>query len=79
LEGGYGGGFAVIRSGQYSYVEYQNGARELYDLDDDPYQLENLMDSAPQALIDDLEAQLDALTSCGLDGPARCQEVDGGP
>lgn len=78
LEGGYGGGFAVLRSGQYSYAVYQSGARELYDLDDDPYQLENLMDSAPQPLIDDLQAQLDALTSCGLEGPALCQEVDGG-
>jgi hypothetical protein len=79
LEGGPGGGFVVLRSGPYAYVEYDSGAVELYDLDRDPYQIDNVMESAPPGLIDDLQDQLAALAACGVEGRTSCQEVDGGP
>jgi N-acetylglucosamine-6-sulfatase len=78
LEGGAGGGFVALRSGPYAYVEYASGAMELYDLDRDPYQIDNIIDSAPPGLIDDLQDQLAALAACGASGPS-CQEADGGP
>jgi arylsulfatase A-like enzyme len=78
LEDGAGGGFVVLRSGPHAYVEYVSGAVELYDLDADPYQLDNIIDSAPSPLIAALEEQLEALAACGIEGPAPCQEVDGG-
>jgi N-acetylglucosamine-6-sulfatase len=70
-------GFVVLRSGPYVYTAYGDGDRELYDLSVDPYQLENIAASAPQSLLDDLEARLDALAACGGTGTA-CQSVDGG-
>jgi N-acetylglucosamine-6-sulfatase len=33
--------YAAIRSGQFMWVEYANGERELYDLRSDPYELDN--------------------------------------
>jgi arylsulfatase A-like enzyme len=36
--------FNAIRTERHLYVEYRNGWRELYDLRDDPYQLQNLAD-----------------------------------
>jgi N-acetylglucosamine-6-sulfatase len=78
LNGPPKGGFTVLRSGVHAYIAYGSGTRELYDLAADPYQLENIIDTAPQALVEDLESQYAALSSCGLEGPATCQEVDGG-
>lgn len=75
---GPGGGFVVLRSGPHSYTAYENGEHELYDLGSDPYQIDNVFDSAPQPLRDDLQAQLDALATCGETGPTTCQEADGG-
>jgi arylsulfatase A-like enzyme len=75
---GVNGGFVVLRSGPYAYVEWGSGDRELYDLEQDPYQLDNIHGSAPPGLLDELRAEMAALRSCGSGGPATCQEVDGG-
>jgi len=37
-----GGDFTAIRTPRYLYVERESGERELYDLDRDPYELQNL-------------------------------------
>jgi len=37
--------FHGIRTQRYLYVEYKTGERELYDLDQDPYELQNLADA----------------------------------
>jgi N-acetylglucosamine-6-sulfatase len=78
LNGPPSGGFTVLRSGPYALFAYGSGTRELYDLDADSYQPENIIDTASPALVDELEAQFDALADCGSDGPSTCQQVDGG-
>jgi N-acetylglucosamine-6-sulfatase len=56
--------YLALRTERYLYVEYANGERELYDLQTDPYQLQNLAASADPALLADLAAQLDHLRVC---------------
>ncbi len=43
-KGGAGGTppFEAIRTETHKYVEYENGEAELYDLTNDPYELENV-------------------------------------
>jgi N-acetylglucosamine-6-sulfatase len=53
-----------IRTEQYLYVEYASGERELYDMQADPYQLQNLAATADPALLADLAAGLDHLRLC---------------
>jgi N-acetylglucosamine-6-sulfatase len=59
---------------QRKYVEYSDGARELYNLEPDPYELTNAYDAAapPSALA----ARLQALKSCAA---ATCRTVEDGP
>jgi N-acetylglucosamine-6-sulfatase len=42
--------FKAIRTTDRLWVEYADGERELYDLRDDPYELENRADAAPTTL-----------------------------
>jgi arylsulfatase A-like enzyme len=75
------GGFVVLRAGAHAYVAYGDGTRELYDLGEDPYQLDNVYQSIGDedpGLIAALETQLDALAECGNGGPTACQEADRG-
>jgi len=65
--------FEAIRTETYKYVEYENGETELYDLEQDPYELESLHESADPSLIEDLKARLEALEECSGDG---CREVE---
>lgn len=41
--------WAVLRGPRWKYVEYASGERELYDLENDPYELESLHDDPAQA------------------------------
>lgn len=55
-----------IRTQNYRYVELATGERELYDLRTDPYELQNVADTAAYASVQsDLKAQLDALKAGG--------------
>jgi len=54
----------AVRTENYLYVEYKTGEHELYDLEEDPYQLHNEYASAPPELKQRLEEQLDALRQC---------------
>jgi len=56
--------FNALRTDQYIYVEYQTGEKELYNLANDPYQLENLASSADPILLDAMDDWLQKLTSC---------------
>lgn len=52
----------AVRTKEYKYVEHENGERELYDLVNDPYELENQITNAAYAeVIIDLSAKLAAL------------------
>lgn len=75
---GVKGGFRVLRTGPYVYTAYGDGERELYDLSVDPYQLDNIAGSAPQALLNELQSRNDAFATCGDGGQTTCQQVDGG-
>ena len=65
--------FEAIRTDTHKYVEYDNGDVELYDLQNDPYELEALHESADPALVEDLKARLEALKSCSGEG---CREAE---
>ena len=56
--------YLALRTEQYLYVEYANGERELYDMQTDPYQLQNLAATADPTLLADLAADLDQLRVC---------------
>jgi len=65
-----------VRIGTHKYVEYESGERELYDLEADPYERENIYETADPALVEDLQARLEALQSCSEDG---CREAEDAP
>ena len=68
--------FEAVRTERYKYVEHENGEKELYDLQNDPYELESLHESADPALIEGLKAKLEALKSCSEEG---CREAEDAP
>lgn len=70
-------GWYMLRDGPYAYMELPAGEREMYDLDADPYQLENLLrDPTPeaQATADQLSIRLDKLRNCTGDS---CKSAEG--
>jgi arylsulfatase A-like enzyme len=68
--------YAAVRSGQYMYIEYANGERELYDLEADPDELVNrASDPALATVRGDLVRRLSRLrTTSG----AHCTATRGG-
>ena len=54
-------------------MEYANGERELYDMQTDPYQLQNFAATADPALLADLAARLDQLRVCAA---AVCRSAE---
>ncbi len=78
LQGGLGGGppFEAIRADTHKYVEYESGEKELYDLQADPYELDNIYETTDPAPVQDLKTKLDALESCT---GAGCWEAEDGP
>ena len=65
--------YLALRTERYLYVEYPNGERELYDMQTDPYQLQNLAATADPALLADLAARLDQLRVCA---GADCRSLE---
>jgi arylsulfatase A-like enzyme len=53
-----------LRTDQYLYVEYVDGFRELYDLDQDPFELQNIVDRSDPELLATLSAWLEDLSTC---------------
>jgi len=68
--------FRAVRTETHKYVEYDNGDREIYDLEDDPYELESLHESANPSLLEYLKARLEELRDCAYEG---CQEAENAP
>jgi hypothetical protein len=62
-----------LRSEQFLYVEYPIGEVELYDLEKDPYQLENIASSANPKLVEMLSTRLEELAKCS---GSTCREVE---
>jgi N-acetylglucosamine-6-sulfatase len=78
LEGFVGKGvraYGALRTEDYKYVEYDDGERELYDLQDDPYELENAYESADPSLLEDLQRRLEALRDCSGDSCRKAEDA----
>ncbi|MFI9596644.1 sulfatase [Nonomuraea sp. NPDC052265] len=65
--------YQALRTDRYTYVRYDTGERQLYDLTADPYQLDNLAATADPALLLGLDARLQAMRACS---GAGCREAD---
>jgi N-acetylglucosamine-6-sulfatase len=59
--------YRAVRTQEHVFVRYASGERELYDLRQDPYQLASQHASAGNALLAELNSQLDALEDCASD------------
>ena len=68
--------YTALRTADLLYVEYEGGERELYDLGEDPYELENLASIADAAELKRLSARLAGLRDCVADG---CRAVEDTP
>ncbi len=73
LQPGKPADFYAVRTTQYLYVEYAGGERELYDLKQDPYELNNLVATADSGLLSQLAAWLKALRACSA---ASCRTAE---
>jgi N-acetylglucosamine-6-sulfatase len=65
-------GYDAVRTERYTYVQYRElpGMEELYDLETDPYQMDNLMGSTKgDSLLPSVRAELERLRQGAL--PAR--------
>jgi N-acetylglucosamine-6-sulfatase len=67
--------FNGIRAPDSVYVEYGTGERELYDLQADPFQLDNRIDEADPALLAALEERVSALARCTADECRRLEDL----
>jgi N-acetylglucosamine-6-sulfatase len=68
--------YRALRTAHYLYVEYPTDERELYDLRDDPYMLENIVPTADPQLLEQLAARVLELQSCS---GADCRTVEDKP
>ncbi len=60
--------FAGVRSDRYTYVRYDDGDRDLYDLAADPQQLQDIAASASTTLLASLDRWLHAMRKCKGEG-----------
>jgi N-acetylglucosamine-6-sulfatase len=75
FEGRGSNGFAgITTTGGSHYVEYKTGERELYDMHQDPFQLENSYRSTDDTFIAQLEDRVRAIRECA--GPT-CRTAEG--
>ena len=65
--------YEAIRTKHYTYVEWETGERELYDLREDPYQLHSIHETADPSLIANLKTRLEALRGCA---GAECRAAE---
>lgn len=63
----------ALRTGDWKYVEYITGEKELYDLVQDPYEVENLAGTMPEVEAA-LSARLESLKGCAA---SSCREAEG--
>jgi N-acetylglucosamine-6-sulfatase len=68
-------GLEAIRTEEHLYVEYGNGERELYDLREDPYELDNRYGTGDPELLRLLRGRLAALRGCS---GAACKAAEDG-
>jgi arylsulfatase A-like enzyme len=69
-------GWRGVRTDRYTYVEYDTGERELYDMAADPNQLTNIAATATPALVAQLAARTTDLAGCA---GATCRAAENAP
>jgi len=62
-----------LRTDDYTYIEVNNGVVQIYDLNKDPYELENFAATADPALLERLHTLLSKLKDCA---GAACRVID---
>ena len=68
-------GLVAVRAEEKLYVEYETGESELYDLQEDPYQLDNVYEDTGLADLWRLERSLEALRGCAAE---ECRAAEDG-
>ncbi len=68
--------FTAIRTPDYLFVVYRDGEREMYDVKADPFEMNNIANSADPRLVAALYSQLQAVKSCAGD---TCRTADAIP
>jgi N-acetylglucosamine-6-sulfatase len=68
-------GYMGVRTKNYMYAEFLNGDKELYDLQKDPMELNNIAKTADQTLLSSLQAMLEKLRNCSGDACRRAEEM----
>jgi arylsulfatase A-like enzyme len=69
--------FEAIRTPRYMYAEHSGGAKELYDLAKDPFELQSRHDTPGYTSVKaDLASRLDALKTCS---GSSCHVIQPGP
>lgn len=71
-----GGAFIGLRTSNYTYLEFKNGDVELYDLRQDPYELQNIAQTADPKLLAKLHKWLSELETCEA---KSCRKYETGP
>ncbi|MEH2271033.1 MAG: sulfatase-like hydrolase/transferase, partial [Nostoc sp.] len=66
--------YQAIRTQDYTYVEYETGVKELYNIKKDPYQLNNLASTANPTLLKQLADRLSELHTCKADSCRAIEE-----
>jgi arylsulfatase A-like enzyme len=67
--------FFAIRTTQYLYVEYQGGERELYDMVQDPLQLNNIVSTADASLLEQFSSWLKTLVLCSTESCRNAEQT----
>ena len=65
--------YYALRSEKWLYVEYADGSKTLYDRENDPFEMVNLVKTADPLLLGSLSAQLKQLSTCSGD---TCRTAD---
>jgi N-acetylglucosamine-6-sulfatase len=66
--------YEAVRTGTHTFVQWETGERELYDLQRDPYQLDNVYKTADPTLIGRLKTRLKLLEDCA---GTTCRAAEG--
>ena len=56
--------YEAVKTKTHTYVRWKTGERELYDLQKDPYELENIEDKADPVTLARLKTRLQMLSAC---------------
>ena len=67
-------GYKAVRTKDHLWVKYASGERELYNLNEDPYELLSRHGTAPDSLKQHLSSRLDRLRDCAREG---CRNAEG--